>query len=122
VGATSTWRRPTWNGQRGNLERVFNERDPSTRLQAIGELYLEDAVLHDPQDSVQGHPAIAELVTRLLASLPADYTFTPTGPGVGRHGVGRINWSSQPAPRLTGSDVITLEQGRIETLHVFIDP
>ena len=36
-----------------NLERVFGEHDPSRRIEAIRELYAQDAELHEPQQSVR---------------------------------------------------------------------
>lgn len=53
-----------------NLFRVFCERDAGRRIEAIRELYAEDAVLNEPHASAKGHAAISEAVTALLASLP----------------------------------------------------
>lgn len=41
-----------------NLTRVFGERDPARRIEAIREIYAADAVLNEPQTVVQGHEAI----------------------------------------------------------------
>ena len=49
-----------------NLTRVFGERDAGRRIEAIRELYVEDAVLHEPHASVNGHAAISAAVTALL--------------------------------------------------------
>ncbi|MEX1235718.1 MAG: hypothetical protein WEB56_12115 [Roseovarius sp.] len=57
-----------------NLERVFGERDASRRMVAIRKLYVEDAELHEPQQSVRGHDAISHALTDLLAHLPLDFT------------------------------------------------
>lgn len=108
-----------------NLSRVFSERDAGRRLAAIGELYAEDAVLYEPDGAVSGHHAISEAVTRLLASLPADFTFRAEGPAVGHHGIGRLKWAAGPPSgpiAVTGIDVAQFEHGRIRALHVFLDP
>ena len=108
-----------------NLTRVFSERDPGKRIDAIRELYAEDAVLNEPEMSVTGHAAISEAVTALLASLPPDFAFTAIGPAVGHHGVGRLRWQAGPPNgpvAVTGMDIAHFEKGRIHALYVFLDP
>jgi hypothetical protein len=109
-----------------NLVRVFGERDAARRLKAIMELYADDAVLYEPPDaSATGHAAINQAVQALLSSLPPDFTFTAMGPAVGHHGLGRLRWQSGPPNgpvAVTGTDIARIEGGRIQTLHVFLDP
>jgi hypothetical protein len=110
---------------RANLARVFGERDAARRIEAIRELYAEDAVLYEPHASVSGHAAISEAVSALLASLPPDFVFSAAGPAVGHNGLGRLNWRSGPRDgpfAVTGTDVARIEGGRIHSLHVFLDP
>lgn len=71
-----------------NLARVFNERDPAKRIDAIGELYAQDTVLYEPDTSVTGHASISDTVAALLTSLPLDFTFT----ALGYHNTGRLRW------------------------------
>jgi ketosteroid isomerase-like protein len=75
-----------------NLARVFNERDVARRMNAIAELYANDATLFEPHTSATGHDAISQVVDTLLASLPPDFVFTAIGAAVGHHGVGRLRW------------------------------
>ena len=42
-----------------NLARVFGEHDASRRMNAIAEIYANDATLHDPDASATGHAAIS---------------------------------------------------------------
>ena len=108
-----------------NLALVFGEADPGRRLQAIRDLYAADAVLYEPGSEVKGQGAISEAVASLLATLPPGFAFRATGPAVGHHGVGRLRWTSGPANGpavITGTDVARIEYGKIQTLHVFIDP
>jgi len=108
-----------------NLVRVFGERDAKRRIAAISELYAEDAVLYEPDAWAKGHAAISQAVDALLSSLPPNFAFTAIGPAVGHHGVGRLRWQSGPPNgpvAVTGTDVARIESGRIQTLHVFIDP
>ena len=108
-----------------NLARVFSERDASRRTKAIAQLYADDAILYEPDASATGHAAINQAVKSLLASLPPNFVFSAIGPAVGHHGVGRLRWQSGPPNgpvAVTGTDVARVEGGRIQTLHVFLDP
>ena len=117
---------PDYEGlMQANLARVFNERDASRRLEAIAELYASDAALYEPDSSAEGHAAISQAVTALLSGLPPNFAFTAIGPPVGHHGVGRLRWQAGPPKgpvAVTGTDVAHFEAGRIQTLHVFLDP
>jgi hypothetical protein len=108
-----------------NLARVFGERDASRRTKAIAQLYADDAMLYEPDGSATGHAAINQAVKVLLASLPPNFVFSAIGPAVGHHGMGRLRWQSGPPNgpvAVTGTDVARVEGGRIQTLHVFLDP
>jgi SnoaL-like domain len=109
-----------------NLKRVFGERNSSHRTKAIAELYADDATLYEPPDtSATGHAAINQAVDALLKNLPPNFVFTPIGPAVGHHGMGRLRWQSGPPngpAAVTGTDVARIEGGRIQSLHVFLDP
>ena len=108
-----------------NLTRVFGERDTSCRLKAIAELFAPDATLFEPDSTATGHAAISQAVATLLSSLPPNFAFTAIGPAVGHHGVGRLRWQAGPPNgpvAVTGTDVARFEAGRIQTLHVFLDP
>lgn len=111
---------------RANLANVFNERDSGKRIGAIGNLYAEGATLYEPPDTAaEGHAAICEAVTRLLASLPPEFAFTATGPALGHHGIGRLRWQAGPPNgpvAVNGMDIACFQDGRIRSLHVFIEP
>jgi hypothetical protein len=117
------------NGELGllqaNLVRVFNERSAERRLQALHELYTPDAVLYEPQNLVTGHTAISATVDALLAGLPPGFAFTATGPAVGHHGLWCLRWQAGPPDgpvAITGTDVAQVQDGRIKTLYVLLDP
>jgi hypothetical protein len=103
---------------RANLERVFSEHDRAKRDVALAELYTDDAVLYDPEGEAQGRDAISDAVDGLLGRLGPGARFEATGPAVGHHDMGRLFWTSGP---ITGTDVATVRDGRIVTLHVFLD-
>ena len=108
-----------------NLIRVFSERDATRRMKAIAELYADDATLYEPDSSVTGHAAINQAVEALLASLPPSFVFKAIGPAVGHLGLARLRWQAGPPSgpvAVTGTDVARIDGGRIQTLHVFLDP
>jgi SnoaL-like protein len=108
-----------------HLTRVFGEHDPGRRLDALKELYTEDATLFEPHAAVTGHEAISDAVDALQASLPSQFVFTAAGPGVGHYGVARLHWRAGPPDgpaAVTGTDVAHVENGRIKALYVFLDP
>jgi SnoaL-like domain len=108
-----------------NLTQVFGERDTSRRLKAIGQLYLPDATLYEPDAEAKGHVAINHAVDELLSHLPPTFAFTADGPAVGHHNIGRLRWKAGPPNgpvAVTGTDVAHFENGRIHSLYVFLDP
>ncbi len=108
-----------------NAARVFSERDPARRLDAIRELYTADAVVTEPEGVAKGEVAISNAVAELLSKLPPSFAFTPIAPAVGHHGVGRLFWKAGPPngpPAVTGMDIAHFKDGRIKALHVFLDP
>lgn len=110
---------------RANLVRVFSERDPDKRLKAIHELYTEGAVLNEPHASAKGHAAINDAVSSLLKSLPPTIVFSPIGPAIGHHQVGRLKWRSGliDGPLIvTGMDIAHFDGHRIHSLFVFLEP
>lgn len=107
-----------------NLQRVFSEKDPARRLEAIREIYADDAVLYERDRSVQGHAAIARVVSELVDGMVADFTFSAIRPGLGHHNLGRLQWRHGPpdgSTSVTGTDVVHIQDGRIQTIHVFLD-
>jgi hypothetical protein len=110
---------------RANAVRVFSERDPIRRLDAIRELYTADAVLTEPEVIAKGHAAISDAVTSLLSTLPPTFGFTPVGVAIGHHSVGRLLWKAGPPngpTAVTGMDIAHFKDGRIRALYVFLDP
>jgi hypothetical protein len=108
-----------------NAARVFSERDPARRLDAIRELYATDAVLTEPEGVSEGQAAISNTVTDLLSKLPPTFAFTSIGPAIGHHGVGRLLWKAGPPnglPAVTGIDIAHFKDGRIQALYVFLNP
>lgn len=88
---------------------VFGERDPTRRIAAIQRITDENAKLHEPERSAQGHEAISQAVADVLEHRPPDFVFTALRPAVGRNGVGRLQRGAGLAGgpfAVTGTDVI----------------
>ena len=108
-----------------NLERVFNERDAGARRRAIEELYTADAVMYEVEAVYTGPDAIADAVTHLLGVLPPALRFTPVAAALVNHGMQMLRWRGElPDGTViaTGTDVVQVENGRIRSIHVFLDP
>ena len=97
---------------------------PRARIEAIRELYAEDAVLLRAACLATGHAAISEAVDALLASLPPNFVFTASAgrrPQRRRAPALAVRTAERPVA-VTGTDVARFEGGLIQTLHVFLDP
>jgi hypothetical protein len=81
--------------------------------------------LFEPHAVVTGYVAISSAVDALQASMPPNFEFAAVGSAVGHNGVGRLQWRAGPPggqAAVTGTDVAHVENGRIKSLHVFVDP
>jgi hypothetical protein len=111
---------------RANAARIFSEVDLEKRSEALSELWAEDGLLIEPDKVLTGREAISGSVGELLRMLPSGTTFSPIGPAVGHHGIGRLRWQAigsdgSPGP-VSGTDIAFIEGGRISRLYVILDP
>ncbi len=107
-----------------HLERVFNERDAKRRGQAIRELYAADATFYEQEAKYSGTEAIARAVTELLGALPPTLVFSMAAPAMHNHDMGKLLWRGHlpdGTTVVTGTDIAQIEEGRIRSLHVFVD-
>ena len=107
-----------------NLKRVFNERDAGRRGQAIQELYAADATLYEQEATYSGTEPIALAMTQLLGALPPTLVFSMAAPAMQNHGMGKLLWRGHlpdGTTVVTGTDIAQIEEGRIHSLHVFVD-
>lgn len=110
---------------RAILTEVFGEHDAVERLAVIERLYADDAVLNEPHASAKGHAQINDAVSILLKQLPPNFVFRARYPALGHHNIGVLKWSSGPQggpAAVTGMDIVHLQQGRVHSHFVFIDP
>ncbi|WP_284418653.1 MULTISPECIES: nuclear transport factor 2 family protein [unclassified Bradyrhizobium] len=109
---------------RSNLNRVFNERDPAKRADAIAELFVEAPVMFEPTNVIQGRAEISRVAGELLEQFGPDFTFVPSGPAVGHHGLAHLAWQAGPnggPVAVTGADVAEIVDGRIARLWVLLN-
>jgi hypothetical protein len=110
---------------RSNLERVFSERDEAKRALAIQELYVENPVLYEPDNVVEGRAAIFAAVDRLFAQFGPAFAFVAEGTAVGHHGLACLRWQAGPRGgpiRVSGTDAAEIVDGKISRLWVLLDP
>ena len=106
-----------------NLQEVFGENDDERRRAAIDELWAEDGVLYVPPGLIVGRDAIGKFASDLRATHP-HFVYTPHGTPQVLHDAGRLAWGSglrDELPEYTGWDVVTVRDGRISVLYVFLD-
>ena len=58
-----------------NLERVFNERDPEKRAEAMEEIFVVEPVMFEPDNIVTGRGAIAKVAGALLEQFGPTFRF-----------------------------------------------
>lgn len=109
---------------RSNLERVFNEREPDRRAQAIADLFVADPVMYEPDGIVQGREAISAVAGKLLDQFGPDFAFVPERAAIGHHGMASLRWHAGPVGGpviVSGIDTAAVVDGRIERLWVLLD-
>lgn len=108
----------------GNLAHVWNQRDTSSRMEAIQTLYSTDSNLYHVGDQTTGHEAINKSVDSVLVNLPKKFVFFKLQPVVINNNIGRLIWGMGPdkqSPVATGMDIAVFEEGKIKSLYVFLD-
>jgi len=115
-----------------NLYLIFGESDPEKRLVALSQLWVpsSNSLFIDPLGIFRSHQAISDLVGSLHKENQG-WEFKETGPvqilfesSEEDLRVARLPWSYGPPgedPKVTGEDVATLKEGKIQTLYTFLD-
>ena len=108
---------------RRNLTEVFGEHDETRRRRTISEIMTEDVVFSDHDGRHIGHEAMNAAVASLQGRFP-DFVFTEQTPPQTLTDAGRLRWGFGPPgapPVVAGMDVVTLRDGKIAALYVFLD-
>ncbi|GIG57702.1 isomerase [Longispora fulva] len=107
----------------GRYLASWNETDQAARRAALDEIWTADAVYIDPMVSVEGRDAIDAVIGAVHAQFPG-LVFTLVGAVDEHHDLARFQWGLGPAgaePIVVGFDVAVRVDGRISTVHGFLD-
>lgn len=102
--------------------RIWNEKNAATRLKAIGQLYTSDVLFVDPSAVSTGVEALNAFITNLQKQHPA-FHFSLERIDA-NHNTVRLFWNygDNAHPHIVkGMDLITIENGKIKSLHAFLD-
>jgi hypothetical protein len=106
-----------------NLHDVFGEIDPVRRRAAIGEIFHEDAVFHEPNGIYRGRDEINRIAGVIKATHP-DSQYQLIAPPEELGDGGRVRWvSGSPGkpPAYAGTDFIIVRDGKIAAVYLFFD-
>ncbi len=101
---------------------IWNDNDASHWAAKFPQVYTADVLMADYGGAATGYAGIRPLIERVQAE-HAGFRFTPGAVAL-NHGLGRITWSFGPKDhpdQIRGEDIFTIRDGRLASLHVFID-
>lgn len=101
---------------------VWNERNADARLAQFSAVYTSTFFVADYAAKASGHAEVNQLIER-VQSQHAGFSFRPEAI-TWNHGLGRATWGYGPAenPNLVrGEDIFTIDQGKLASMHVFLD-
>lgn len=103
---------------------VFDEHDPRKRTAAIEQIFTSDVYFASPTSGARhGWAGVNEVVEGLHDKFP-DFRFHLTSEPQAIEGSGRVTWGFGPPggpAKITGMDIIVLEDGKIRILLTFLD-
>jgi hypothetical protein len=102
---------------------LWNERDPERRQALMEALWCTDATYRDPLMQGQGNKEIDALIAAVQEQFP-DFRFSLLGKPDGYADLVRFSWQLGPDGSdgpVRGTDVATLENGRIKSVAGFLD-
>lgn len=102
---------------------LWNEADAAQRAPLYAGLYTPGIFVADYAGKAAGYAEVDAKIDAVLGEHPG-FAFHPE-PATWNHGIGRVTWGYGPAGnpgQVRGEDIFTIEDGKIASLHVFIDP
>ena len=102
---------------------AWSETDGEKRNAVIDRLYAPDVQIVDPFFKIKGIDRLNELISQLQKDNPG-FIFSIDGQLNHHHNMIKFNWKLGPEnnpSKMTGTDVIHLENGMIKSLEVFIN-
>jgi ketosteroid isomerase-like protein len=108
-----------------SLLELWNERDSVRRLELMQELYAPDIVFFESDTTeIKGHEAINNTIAGLQANWAPDFAFRLVSPAANNHNFIHAAWtlgSVDAAPVASGRDIAVVENGMIQSLHLFLE-
>jgi hypothetical protein len=103
---------------------TWNETDADVRRKAIDETWTDDGTYVDPMVVAEGKDVLDQVIAGAQQQF-AGLTFRLAGPVDAHHNLARFTWELAPEGGeaiVVGFDVAVLsEDGRLETVHGFLD-
>ncbi|WP_345954794.1 nuclear transport factor 2 family protein [Mucilaginibacter sp. PAMB04168] len=106
---------------------IWNDRQAERRLEAMQEVYAADIIFYESNEgpAIMGHQDINDLIAKLQEQWPAEFRFELNRPSLANHQVQHISWTlgiPGQTPVASGMDIAVIEEGKIKSLHLFLDP
>jgi hypothetical protein len=106
---------------------IWNDRDAARRLAAMENVYAANMVFYESNDgaAIIGYQAINDLIATLQAQWLPEFRFELSRPAQVNHQVQHISWTlgtPGETPVASGMDIAIIEDNKIKSLHLFLDP
>ncbi|EJN08905.1 hypothetical protein PMI40_01038 [Herbaspirillum sp. YR522] len=101
---------------------LWNDTDPQHWRDKFSQVYTPDIIVADYAGMARGYDSVAQLLQRVQGQ-HAGFVFSPQA-ATWNHGLGRVTWGYGPdrQPALVrGEDIFTIRDGKLASLHVFIE-
>ncbi|KAK6331199.1 hypothetical protein TWF696_003264 [Orbilia brochopaga] len=112
-----------------NLYKVFGALSHEERLQSLARLWHPNGIFIDPLDVASTHEDISNIIGKLQVG-KEDWVFSElapvdvAAPAGTEIVVARLKWGygkPEEKPVVTGLDVVSVKEGKIERLYTFLD-
>ncbi|WP_276481542.1 nuclear transport factor 2 family protein [Paraflavitalea pollutisoli] len=105
---------------------IWNDRNADNRLAAMEKIYAPDIHFYESQEgpAIIGYQAINEVIAGLQSKWPLEFTFQLNRPAKANHQVQQIAWHlgiPGQLPAASGMDIALIEDGKIKSLHLFLE-
>ncbi|MCF0069373.1 nuclear transport factor 2 family protein [Dyadobacter sp. CY261] len=105
---------------------IWNDRNAERRLQAMENIYADDMAFYESNEgpAIVGNQAINDLISKLQQQWPLEFEFQLNGPASINHHVQHVAWNlgiPGQAPEATGMDIAIIKDGKIKSLHLFLN-
>ena len=105
---------------------IWNDRNAERRLQAMEHVYAADIAFYESNEgqAIKGYRAINDVISKLQKQWPLEFEFQIIGSARVNQQVQQISWNlgiPGDNPAATGMDVAIIEDGKIQSLHLFLN-